>query len=365
MSLMRKKQCRNRGGMNKEFLKNLCTAAGIASNETQVRAVLRRECKEFADKVAFDGIGSMVFTQEGEGPCILLAAHLDEVGFMVRSVSSQGMLMVLPVGNVRVLSRFMQEVCITTSDGSSFTGVLNATYDAVKQEAANMYIDLGQDSRQDIENMGIRPGDMVTFSSGFREYENGRFAAKALDDRAGCYVLGEVMKRMAHTAHPNRICYAFTSSEEVGTRGAGTAARLAEPDICIVLDVACHNNEFVRDHTNNRQLGRGPMLVHYDKTAISSRRMVSQVRHIAKNHGISIQDDMFLNGGTDAGVLHQHHTGCPTVVLGIPSRYGHSPYSIACYQDLEDTVELVYQMLTALNTQEYHQIRFEGEKDEI
>ena len=231
--------------MNKEFLKELCEAPAVASNEGRVRDVLRKYCGSVAPKPVYDGLGSMIFTQEGEGPSVMLAAHMDEVGFLVRSVSSQGMLMVLPVGSVRTFSRFMQEVVVTTSDGRSYRGILNAEYDNGKKEATGLYVDLGQDSAREIAEMGIRPGDMVTFASEFHEYENGRFAARALDDRAGCFCMGELMKRMAGKAHKNRLSYAFTSSEEVGTRGAKTAARVVEPDVCFVLDVACNGSEFV------------------------------------------------------------------------------------------------------------------------
>lgn len=355
--------------MNKTFLKNLCEAAAVASNERQVRDVLRRECGEYADETAYDGLGSLIYTQREKGagtvaaPTVLLAAHMDEVGFLVRSISSQGMLMVVPVGAVRTFSSFMQEVRVTAAGGRCFRGILNAEYDHGKKAAAGLYVDLGQDSGEDIEKLGIRPGDMVTFAFGFREYENGRFAARALDDRAGCYVLGELMKRMAGRDHPCRICCAFTSSEEVGTRGAKTAARLAEPDLCIALDAACSSSEFVRDHTNNRQLGKGPMLVHCDKTVVCSRPLAELVRRTAGELNIPLQDDMFLNGGTDGGVLQQDGTGHPTVVLGIPTRYGHSPGSIASYQDIDQMVDLLERLLMKLDGREYRQIRFEAETD--
>ena len=351
--------------MEKEFLKELCEAPAVAASERQVRDVLRRYCAPYAEKPVFDGLGSMFFTQDGDGPSVMLAAHMDEVGFLVRSVSSQGMLMVLPVGSVRTFSRFMQEVTVTTADGRAYTGILNAEYDNGKREAVGLYVDLGQDSAADIAAMGIRPGDMVTFSSGFKEYENGRFAARALDDRTGCYVLGQVMKRLAGISHQNRISYAFTSSEEVGTRGAKTAAQVVKPDVCLVLDVACNGSEFVRDHTNNRQLGKGPMIVHYDKTVVSNRQLVAFARQCADELEIPVQDDMFLNGGTDGGVLHQDGEGHPTLVLGVPTRYGHSPYSIGCYRDMEQTVDLLVRMLTKLDAKAYGRMRFEAESDEL
>lgn len=349
--------------MNQSFIKNLCEAAAIASNERQVRTVLRAECASYADETVCDGLGSLIMTQNGEGPSILLAAHMDEVGFLVRSVTKLGMLMVLPIGSVRMFSRFMQEVVVTTGCNRKYRGILNAEYDSAKKETAELYVDMGQDSREDIMKMGIRPGDMVTFSSGFWEYENGRFAAKALDDRAGCYCLGELMKRMAGKNHPNRLSYAFTSSEEVGTRGAKTAVRAVRPDLCIAVDVACHSSEFVRDHTNNRQIGKGPMIIHYDKTVVPCKAFVELVRCCSEELGISLQDDMFLNGGTDGGALHQDDTGHPTVVLGIPTRYGHSPYSIACFRDLDQMVELLECLIMKLDKRAYRQIGFEAETD--
>lgn len=357
--------------MNHEFLGDLCRASAVASNEGQVRRILRAECQKHADETQYDGLGSLIFTQyekeNGQpfGPSILLAAHMDEVGFLVRSISGQGMLTVLRIGSVRTFSVFMQEVTVTTRDGRRYLGLLNGEYDPNQKESGGLYVDLGQDSREDIEKMGIQPGDMVTFSSGFREYEQGRFAGKALDDRAGCYCAGEVLIRMAEKRHPNRISYAFTSSEEVGTRGARTAAQVVRPDLCIVLDAACNGSEFVRDHTNNRQIGKGPMLVHYDKSIVSNGALVELVRRSAKDMGISLQDDMFLNGGTDAGVLHQDGTGHPTVVLGIPTRYGHSPYSIGCYRDLEQMVDLLECLLMKLDGKTFNQIRFEAETDDL
>lgn len=351
--------------MERKFLKELCEAPAVASNERQVRSVLRRYCEPYGGKPVYDGLGSMIFTQEGHGPSVMLAAHMDEVGFLVRSVSAQGMLLVLPVGSVRTFSRFMQEVTVTTADNRKYVGILNAGYDNGMKEATGLYVDLGQDTDREIAELGIRPGDMVTFSSGYREFENGRFAARALDDRAGCYVMGQLMKRMAGICHNNRISYAFTSSEEVGTRGAKTAAHMVKPDVCIVLDAACNGSEFVRDHTNNRQLGKGPMIVHYDKTLVSNRALVKLARRCAEERNIPVQDDMFLNGGTDGGVLHQDGAGHPTMVLGIPTRYGHSPYSIGCHRDLEQMADLLESMLTKLDAKAYGQMGFEAESDGI
>lgn len=335
--------------MNKQFLEDLCQANAIASNEGQVRKVLRDYCGEHCDSIRSDGLGSLIFTQEGQGPTVMVAAHMDEVGFMVRAISESGLITVMPIGNVRVFSRLMQEVVVTTEDGREYFGILNGEYDAAAKEVKNLYVDLGQDTREQVRAMGVQVGDMITFASSFREYAGERLAAKALDDRAGCYVMGEAMKRMWGKNHPNRICYAATSSEEVGMRGGRTAAHAVKPDLCIVLDVACHSTEWVRNHTNNRQIGKGMMLEHYDKSVVCSRELVRQVRQAASEIGVALQDDMLLGGGTDGGNIHMTGDGCPTVVLGVPLRYGHSPYSIGCWRDMEDGVELLCRLLERLD----------------
>lgn len=344
--------------MNRELLTKLCQANAIASQEGQVRGILLEYGTSFCDNVQSDGLGSLIFTQEGSGPSVMVAAHMDEVGFMVRAIADNGLLTVMPIGNVRVFSRLMQEVIVTTEDGREYFGILNGEYDSVKGEVKDLYVDLGQDSRQQVEDMGVQTGDMITFASSFREYPGGRLAAKALDDRTGCYVMMEAMRRMREQAHPNRICYAATSSEEVGTRGAKTAAHVCKPDLCIVLDVACHNNEWVRNHTNKRQIGKGVMLEHYDKTLVANRELVRRVRRAAADLGISIQDDMLAGGGTDGGVLHMYAEGCPTVVIGIPLRYGHSPYSIGCWQDMEDGVQLLCRLLSEWDAEALEQALF-------
>lgn len=145
------------------------------------------------------------------------------------------------------------------------------------------------------------------------------------------------------------MSYAFTSSEEVGTRGAKTAARVAEPDVCIVLDVACNGSEFVRDHTNNRQLGKGPMIVHYDKTVVSNRRAGGAGTPQRGGTGHTGAGRHVLKRRDRRRRAPSGRRGHPTVVLGIPTRYGHSPYSIGCYRDMEQMVELLERVLDKLD----------------
>ncbi|MBW7572379.1 aminopeptidase [Caproiciproducens faecalis] len=340
--------------MNIELVKKLSNADAVASHEDEVRSILLEELKNYSDEVDFDRLGSAIFHKKGDaqGPRVMVCAHMDEVGFLVRSISKIGMLYVIPVGSVRTFSKFMQGVRVTTQSGKKIPGILNSVY--ADGDVKDLVVDIGAVSEEEALALGIRVGDMVTFSSECQEYGvDGTFAGKAFDDRLGCYVMAETLKRLSSTEIPNQLFMAATSSEEVGLRGGKTSAYKIQPDIVIVLDVACWGNELVRDHTNNRQIGRGPMLLHYDKTLVPSSRLVNHILKIADENGIALQQDMFSNGGTDGGQAHLSRDGAVCAVLGIPLRYGHSPWSIGSAADVDNAVLLLTELLKSLDKDAY------------
>ena len=200
--------------MNKEFLKNLSNADAIASNEGEVRNIMHRELKDFSDEVLTDNLGSIIFKKTGQadGPKIMICAHMDEVGFMVRSITKQGQIMLMEVGGVKQLSKFMQKVRITTKEGKKISGILNATYE--NDKGINSYVDIGAETEEEVNRLGIEIGDMVTFTTEFEEFEvKDTIVGKAFDDRLGCFVIGEVLKRLKNEKHPNIVYGACTSSE--------------------------------------------------------------------------------------------------------------------------------------------------------
>nr|WP_319487303.1 aminopeptidase [uncultured Caproiciproducens sp.] len=340
--------------MDIELVKKLSDADAVASHEDEVRNILLEELKDFSDEIDFDKLGSAIFYKKGssEGPRVMVCAHMDEVGFLVRSISGLGMLYVIPVGSVRTFSKFMQGVRVTTESGRKIPGILNSTY--LDGDVKDLMVDIGAVSAEEVSALGIRVGDMVTFSSSCQNYEiQDTFAGKAFDDRLGCYVLAETMKRLANVQLPNQLYMAATSSEEVGLRGGKTSAYKIHPDIVIVLDVACWGTELCRDHTNNRQIGHGPMLLHYDKTMVPSSRLLAHIQAIADQSGIALQEDMFSNGGTDGGQAHLTRDGAVCAVLGIPLRYGHSPYSISSSKDVDGAVNLLTAVIKSLDKTAY------------
>lgn len=338
--------------MNIDFLKKLSNADGIASNEQEVRDVLVEELKDYADEITCDNLGSIIFKKGNKGPKIMLCAHMDEVGFIVRSVSDMGQVMLMHVGGVKPLAQFMQKVRITTEDGKKINGIIQATYD--NGSATKVYVDLGAQTAQEVYDLGIQVGDMVTYTTEFEQFDlPNTVAGKAFDDRLGCYIMGEVLKRLQDIDHPNTVYMVGTSSEEVGIRGAKTAVYKVNPDVVFPIDVACFNDEFVRNHTNQRQIGKGMMLTNFDRTLAPNRTLIRYIKDTANTLHKPLQLDMFNAGGTDGGEAHKSRDGKPTAVSCLPVRYGHCAYSIANLQDIEDAIEIFTEIIKNFDEEAY------------
>lgn len=337
--------------MSVEFLAKLSNADGIASNESEVRDLLVEECSQYADEVFTDNLGSVIFRKGNTGPKIMLCAHIDEVGFIVRSISEQGQLFVMPVGGVKPMAQVLHQVRITTSKGDKVLGIINATYE--NGQVSKQYVDIGATSDKEVIDLGVSIGDMVTYATEFKEYNlDGIVVGKAFDDRLGCYVIAQVLKRVSELNLPNTIYVVGTSSEEVGIRGAKTATTMINPDVVLPIDVACFNDEFVRNHTNKRQIGKGMMQTNFDRTLAPNKKLIQKVRDVAQKCNKPLQLDMFNTGGTDGGEAHKCNIGIPTAVSCIPVRYGHCAYSIANLRDIEDSIEIFVELLKVLDEKE-------------
>lgn len=340
--------------MSLEFLRKLSNCDSIASNEYEVRKVLLNELKKYSDEVLTDNLGSIIFKKKGidNGPKIMISAHIDEVGFIVRSIADNGLIMLMEVGGIKEFAKFMQIVRITTDSGAKIKGILNATFKDNKAE--NLYVDIGVKSYDEVRSLGIEVGDMVTYDSEFNELNNENIIGKAFDDRLGCYVIGEVLKKLdGKKNHPNTIYFVGTSSEEVGIRGAKTAAEKINPDIVFVIDAACYSDEFNRNYKNKRQISEGIILTNFDKTLVPNREMISIVKKASRNLNKKIQLDMFTNGGTDGGEAHKIFGGKPTVVTCLPLRYGHCAYSIANLKDVNDMIDIYIEIINNFDNEQY------------
>lgn len=334
--------------MDRELLRALSEADAIAASEQEVRNILINEAHKYNKDVQFDGLGSVLIrVNQHNGPRVMVCAHMDEVGFIVRSISREGAIDVLPIGNVRMMARTLQPVRITTRDGQKIPGLLDGE---VKGDAVeNLRVDIGAASAEEVLAAGIDAGDRVTFDTPFHSLPHNRVMGKAFDDRLGCYLLLTLLRELHKAPLECELWLVASSSEEVGLRGGQTAARTLNPDIALVLDTACWSKNFDYGSANHRQIGAGPMLVLYDKTLIAPPKLTSFIEKVARPLGIPLQKDMFSNGGTDGGAIHLSGTGVPTVVLGPPTRHGHCAASIADEKDIDQTHQLLVALAACLN----------------
>lgn len=332
-----------RGIMDLSLLKALSEADAIASSEQEVRQILLEEADRLQKEVRFDGLGSVLIRlNESTGPKVMICAHMDEVGFMVRSISREGAIDVLPVGNVRMAARQLQSVRITTREECKIPGLLDG--DRQGNDVSTMRVDIGARSYDEVMQAGIRPGDRVTFDTTFQVLPHQRVMGKAFDDRLGCYLLVTLLRELHDAELPAEVWLVASSSEEVGLRGGQTATRAVSPDVAIVLDTACWAKNFDYGAANHRQIGNGPMLVLSDKSLIAPPKLTAWIETVAAEIGVPLQADMFSNGGTDGGAVHLTGTGVPTVVMGPATRHGHCAASIA---DCRDILQM-QQLLSAL-----------------
>ncbi|MEG0360789.1 MAG: aminopeptidase [Longicatena sp.] len=351
--------------MNAELLMKLSDADAVASKEDEVRSILYEELHTYCDDISYDMLGSMIFHKKGaaKNPLkIMFCAHMDEVGFLVRHISDIGFVYLVALGGVLAKSKEMQKVNITTSQQKKIVGLLNITKDE-KGNVKDMYVDVGCDTREEVEALGIEIGNMVCFASIAQQMSNRNvYMGKAMDDRSGCYVLAEALKQMQNETYENDIYMVATSSEEVGVRGGKLATYQVNPDIVFAIDVA-NNPELNKNYTNHRLIGKGCMLVHYDKTLAPNEKLLNFVKQCAKRNDLPYQCDMFGGGGTDAGNASLSRNGKLALVIGIPLRYCHGSYSLVHQDDLEHTIQLVKHLATDLTTEKYKSfIDFNGGK---
>lgn len=336
-----------------EFLEKLCNADALAGQEAEVRNLMHQKMKS-ADDVSCDNLGSLICRLDGTkpGPKIMFAAHMDEVGFIVRYVAEGGQIFVKTLGAVKPLGKFMQAVRITNSKGEKIRGYMFSTYTEDKPNAeipGETYVDVGAKTAKEVEAMGIEVGNMVCFDSQFSQIGKNVVMGKAFDDRIGCYILSRVFENLKKAKHPNTIYFAATSSEEVGTRGAQTSSVKIQPDVAFVVDCCCFGDEFDRSPKNKRQLGNGMILTHSDRGLEVNRALIKFIKDIAKKLKKNLQLDMFDRGSTDGMKIHLNDEGVPTAVCCIPLRYGHCSYSLADKKDIEDTISIFTEIFKNLD----------------
>jgi len=344
---------------SEKLLKELTEAHGVPGYEHQVGALMR-ELLEPLGEIKQDNMGSLICQLGGDGPGVMLAGHMDEIGFMVRLITKEGFLKFVPLGGWWDQVLLGHRVIVKTHRGD-VPGVIGAKPPHMLPadernkivEKNKMYIDIGATSKAEVQEAGVRPGDPVVPDSSFVSLAGGKtYLSKAFDDRVGCAMMVEVLQHFAQNEHPNVIYGAATVQEEVGLRGARTSVEVVNPDVAIVLESDIAGDvPGIKEDESDIKLGGGPSLIIYDRSMIPHLRLRDLVIDTARQQGIPLQFSAIPGGGTDGGAIQQHKAGVPTVVIGVAARHIHSHSAIIHRDDYDHAVKLLIAVISQLDSE--------------
>lgn len=350
-----------------EMCKALTDAPGVPGQEEAVRQVMRRYLEPLSD-VSTDNLGSIIGAKTGDanGPRVMLAGHLDEVGFMVTRITDEGFLKFQTLGGWWGGVMLAQPVDVHTRKGvlRGVTGakpphILPADERKKVVEPKDIFIDIGVASKAEAEEAGVRPGDMIVPVCEFTVMTNPKYVmAKAWDNRMGCAVAIDVLRALQGVDHPNIVYGVGTVQEEVGLRGAMTTAHAIKPDIGIALDVSvAGDTPGMKPEEAMGKLGQGPVVQLFDASMVPHTGLRNLLMDIAEEEGIPLQVDTMPGGGTDAGRIHLFGAGVPALAIGTPTRYIHSAASIIHRDDYDNTVRLVTALVKRLDRETVERLR--------
>ncbi|MCL5405289.1 MAG: M42 family metallopeptidase [Deltaproteobacteria bacterium] len=341
-----------------ELLEKLSQAHGAPGQENEVRRIFR---KELGEGVHTDRAGNIFCEKKGaaDHPRILIAAHMDEVGLAVQSITDEGLIRFVTLGGWWAHTLLAKRVRIRTDEGVEIPGVIGAKpphflSETEREKVMNieeMFIDVGARDADEARAFGIGLGDAVVPDSSFTRMRNpDLLLSKAFDDRAGLSAAIQAAVETGKTSHPNTVIFAGTVQEEVGTRGARAAAFSASPDLAIVVEGA-PADDFPGVGKQDRQaaIGCGPQIRFMDPSAILNREFIRFVIKTAEKNSIPYQLAVRRKGGTDAAPIHLHARGVPTVVIAVPSRYVHTHNTILDISDYLDTVKLIIKLIETID----------------
>lgn len=343
-----------------KLLKELTEASGVPGYEGEIRNVIRRYFESLG-KITQDKMGSLICRKSGdsEEPKVMLAGHMDEIGFIVKHITKEGFIKFTPLGGWWSHVLLAQRMLVKTQKGEVL-GVIGAKPPHMLSEEdrrklvdkKDMYIDIGATSQQEVEEAGVRVGDPIVPVSQFTVLANSKtYLAKAFDDRLGCALAIAIMQSLANKSHPNTLFSVATVQEEVGTRGASTSVEVINPDVAIILEVGIAGDiPGINPEESSVKLGGGPTLLVYDAMMIPNLKLRDLVIDTAKKHNIPLQFSTMEGGATDGGPIHLHKSGVPTVVLAVPTRHIHSHNAILHRDDFDRAVELSTKVIQMLDS---------------
>jgi len=338
-----------------ELLKNLSEQFGVSGFEGEVREWIRKAVGDFVDEMETDTLGNLITRiNPGKDFVLMLDAHMDEIGFMISYVEENGFLRFAPIGGWDARVFPAQQVEVRSREGGMHRGVIGAspphiqTAEEQKQalKTEDLFVDVGARSKEEITGLGIGPGSPGTLHYPFQLLGKGRAMGKALDDRVGCAVLVCCLEYFSRNRPDLTLVANFSVCEEVGLRGAKTAAYQIKPDVAIVVEgTVGADTPGIPGHKCPARLGSGPAVSVADKSIIVNPCMVAFIERVAEATKIPWQPKVPLTGGTDAGEIHIAGKGVLTGVISVPCRYIHSPSSVVDLGDFTHTLSLVIELI--------------------
>ncbi|MGL5978612.1 MAG: M42 family metallopeptidase [Erysipelotrichaceae bacterium] len=354
------------GTVDLKMLQELSEADGISGNEKEATRVMKQYLEGYADEFHYDNLGSLIALKKGaeDGPRIMIAGHVDEVGFIVKSIDDNGFVRITPIGGWWAHVLPSQGMILTTRDGKKLDGVIGcraphglpADVRNKVMDLNDLFLDLGVESKADVLALNVNIGDMITPDTKFKVLNNPNFLmGKAWDDRIGAAVAIDVVRNLQGVNHEANVYAVGSVQEEVGLRGAKTSAAFVKPDIAFALDVTIAND--TPNSPAGMKMGAGLVLAMMDASHLTHRGLFEKVEAIAMDLGLDINYDAMTAGGTDTGEIHKYGEGVIAMTLSLPSRYIHSHRSLIHRKDYVQTVEVITEFIKRCDRAMLEEIR--------
>ncbi|MDD3999998.1 MAG: M42 family metallopeptidase [Bacilli bacterium] len=350
-----------------EDLVNLNAVSGF---ERPVRNYLRKAYLKCADEIIQDKLGSIFGLIKGDGPIIMIAGHMDEVGAMVTGIKENGMVCMISIGSIMPNVMVSQNVQIIVSKDKVIRGVVGAIPPHMSRGASepkqpsfdDLVVDVGADNREHAQAMGIEVGQQITFVNQYYISEDGKkIISKAWDNRFGCGLALEVMQEIKakNISHPNTVVCGATVQEEVGLRGATTASQMVKPDLFIAIDVSPIGDILSPEHPRAfGKLGEGFLIRFYDPRNIMPPHLKDYFEKLAKTNNIKYQEFLSM-GGTDAAAAQYAGSGTLSTTIGLPGRYIHSSAGMIHIDDVEAVKEMCLAIVKDFDKKRLEELRNE------
>jgi tetrahedral aminopeptidase len=345
--------------LNEALFKRLSETPGVPGREDRQREIAREELEDLTDEVRTDALGSVIGTKHGRDDVrVMVAAHMDEIGFFVRHIDDNGFIRLQPLGGHDPANMVSQRVILTTAGGDSLRGALQPTRkpphlqregDRKVPKVEEFYVDLGMPADEVKE--AVRVGDYATMDRTL-EKVGGNYLGKAMDDRVGVFVMLEALRALGD--HEATIHSVATSQEEVGLRGAEASGWALAPTVVIALDVTLAVDvPGTEEEGRITELGKGVALKIMDSYSISHPRLLEHFQRIAEREDIPHQTEILPFGGTDAAGVQRLHGGIPAITLSVPCRYVHTPNEMVSERDVQAAIDLLARYLEEAHTGDY------------